>query len=198
VAAGIYYSRSAPYNPIAYQRRPNGLYVALSRFERGEIVYVDSVGMGCTLIQRRVFETIQEQYRVYRRVANGTLAPVHRDDARPGEPAEAGAVMESSLTRGYLVEPIAGPVEPEQWPFFGFEHGRTEDHYFCEMAVRCGFRIAVDTALECQHVGAEARERDDFRRVMDMLGSYAALKRELGEDEEWRMENEEWRRGDGS
>lgn len=182
VAAGIYYSRSAPFNPIAYQRRPNGLYIPLARFEPGEIVYVDSVGMGCTLIRERVFTTIQEQYRVYSRVSNGTLVPVHREDMREGDPLQPGVVMGPGEVRGYVVEPIAGPVDVEEWPFYAFEHGRTEDHFFCEMALRCGFRIAVDTAVECQHVGMEPTTRQRFQDVKDTLGSYAAVRVEMGDD----------------
>lgn len=190
VAAGLYYSRSLPYNPIAYQRRPNGLYIALARFAPGEIVYVDSVGMGCTLIKREVFEEIQRQYSVYRRVETGTMLVVHNEDVRaptlPSPASEGGmGVVMGPGGRGYHVEAVVGPVDPVQevghWPFYRFEYGRTEDHPFCEMVKRCGFKVAVDTAIECEHVGTQARTGRDFEKVKGQVESYLALKQQMEE-----------------
>ena len=80
IAAGVYYLGKPPCNPVIYQRREDGLYKPLWDYQVGEIIGADSVGMGCTLVRREVYERIQEEHVLFQRRRNGTLMPVHRDD----------------------------------------------------------------------------------------------------------------------
>jgi len=87
--------------------------------------------------------------------------------------------------RGYWVDPVV-EVDPEEidsnWPFYVLEWGRTEDHYFCEMAMRCGFEILVDTWLDCQHLGIQPVTWRHFWKVRDTYAAQVALQGMLGEE----------------
>jgi hypothetical protein len=193
IAAGVYFLRKPPCNPVVYARREDGFYRPLWEYQQGEIITADSVGMGCTLIRRCVYERIQEQYVLFRRVRNGTVVLVHRDDVvetrkvarqvrrQAGKVLRRGARGEGRGTGGggrgeglgargsaYLLEELVGPVEaPEVWPFYALEYGRTEDHFFCEMARRVGFEIVVDTGIECQHWGCQPVTGKSFREMRE-------------------------------
>lgn len=167
IAAGLYYNPKPPCNPIAYLRGENGLYAPLESWAYGALVQVDSVGMGCTLIHRSVFERIMDEHQVFVR-PNGSLAPVHKSlvfgiDAalaqNHGRPPEY--VMSGWLcTR---VEPVM-PGDSRKWPFFALEYGRTEDHHFCELAANVGIRPWVDTTINCTHIKTHGFTREDYRR----------------------------------
>jgi len=190
VAAGVYFRRGLPYDPLAYKRLPNRMYTPMKYFERGEIVPVESVGMGCTLVRRHVYEKIREQYRLFRRLENATVVAVHGDDVVAmdgGLPAVvhdwAGKAVIGPGGRGYLVDALVPAVEPLEcdWPFYVLEWGRTEDHFFCEMALRCGFEILVDTWLDCKHLGIQPVTWRHFWQVRDTYRAQVALQGMLGE-----------------
>lgn len=180
VANGVYYQRTGTHHPVAYGRDASGLYQHLSNFVRGEIFEPESVGMGNTLIKRTVFDTIMDQYSVYRHTIKRTLYPVHKDDVT-SQPYEnvtvpkyiherAPMVIQGPADRGYLVWPVEGPVDfsveankDVKWPFFGMEAGRTEDHWFNEMVLRCGLKVLVDTWNEAEHIGYTTFNSSDWR-----------------------------------
>ena len=171
VAAGLYFLRVPPCSPVAYFRNPGGTYAPLWNYQRGEIVHVDSVGMGCTLVRRTVYERIKREYLLFQRVETGTVRAVHRDDfivvkeLPKTMERRAGQVVYADGQAVY-VEKLIGPLDPktvERWPFYAMEYERTEDHYFCEMVKRLGMTIAVDTSIECQHWGDTAVVGQNFR-----------------------------------
>lgn len=175
VATGVYYKRKPPCEPIAYYRLENGGYVPLWEFQSGEIVSVDSVGMGCTLVQRAVYEKIMREYMLFRR-PTGTLVPVHRDDvaftkttSKQLKRHRGQVLCDEHGLMTHLI-PLEGPVPPEEverWPFYVMEHERTEDHFFCEMVKRVGFEIVVDTSLECYHWGDSPVSGKNFRQMRE-------------------------------
>ena len=203
VANAIYYLRGEPYNPVAYRLMPNHKYLPLKEFRPGEIVDVDSVGMGCTVIKRHVFERIIEEYVCFMRTRIGSGFAIHKDDVQyvdslPMDVHEVapGVLRATDGVRGYMIDPVEGPIpgdEVERFPFFVLEWGRTEDHYFNEMTRRLGFETKVDTWLECEHVGEIAYDGSNFRELLADLQNYIALKGEMGY--EGRRDRVEWGRG---
>lgn len=178
IAAGVYFLRKPPCNPVVYARQPDGFYRPLWEYQKGEIVKADSVGMGCTLIRRCVYERIREEHVLFRRVRNSTAVIVHQDDVGEVEDYEkyeaaermVGTVVPHPAGNAYLVEELVRPVKPpEVWPFYALEYGRTEDHFFCEMARRVGFEIMVDTGIECQHWGCQPVTGTSFREMRETV-----------------------------
>lgn len=167
--AGLYFNPKAPYNPIAYVLRPDGLYHAFYGYAPGTLTQVDSVGMGCTLIHRSVFEKIQEEHVVYQR-PDGSLFPVHQSQIRQGkktsrkEPFVIGNELRMPLVR----VDYADPEENRPFPFYALEYGRTEDHHFCELAANVGIKPYIDTNVICGHWKMKnTGEKEYFEAYLD-------------------------------
>lgn len=163
---GVYYNPRPPCNPIAYMRGDNGLYAPLEAWSYGALVQVDSIGMGCTLIHRSVFEKIMAEHKVFVR-PNGSLAVVHASQVY----GEFGTPNTSSRPPEYVMNGVlhtrvkpAPQNDSRKWPFFALEYGRTEDHHFCELAANVGIRPYLDTSINCTHIKTHGFTREDYRR----------------------------------
>lgn len=151
---GVYFLGGPPYNVVAYYRLEDGTYAGVLDYPVGQLTAVDSIGMGCTLIHRSVFEKIQEAHVVLSR-PNGSLIPVHKSLIDAGSTAypATGDVPETTFKDGRLHMPlrVRHPDDKRPWPFFAMEYGRTEDHYFCELAASVGIRPYLETSIVCDH-----------------------------------------------
>jgi len=175
--SGVYYRGSPPYDPLVSQQLENGWYKPIHDWEEGAVFAVDSTGLGCCLIHRRVFEAIQEAYQVCRLVSDtickGSLKLIRKDRIREakGRKGAGLAKYEGLMVGGMFVEHYE-PTElfpEEKYPFFLFQNGRTEDHYFCELARSVGVPIVVDTLVQCTHWHTQGVGREDFERVKAIL-----------------------------
>ena len=164
---GLYFNPAPPHNPIAYIRRPDGLYHAFYGYAPGTLTQVDSIGMGCTLIHRSVFEKIQAAHDVFQR-PDGSIFPVQKEHVHGLRPdKDIMPVME--IIDGVLHVPVARVDHPDDnrpWPFFGLEYGRTEDHYFCELASHVGIRPWLDTTITCGHFKMKSTTDVDYNREL--------------------------------
>jgi hypothetical protein len=173
VAAGIYYLRNPPYNPVAYRRHPQGGgYTPLFDFQPDEIRPMDSVGMGCTLVKRYVYERIMENYVLFSRHATHTIKPVHKDDiletgTLPSKVRKHMGKVLMSQNGVVLLEELRPVDKVARWPFYIMEYERTEDHFFCEMVKRLGMDIVLDTSIECEHWGWKMVTGESFRRMRE-------------------------------
>jgi hypothetical protein len=176
VIGGVYYRRSPPFNPLIFLQEGTGWYKALlpgQDYHRGDILEVDGIGMGCTLIHRSVFEAIIDSFFLFRRPNRSYgFGPygevvVHEDD----DPPLPGIHVYKD--RALYVMPII-PTKPdrleehEQLPFFALEYGRTEDFYFCELVRMCGLRILAHTGIECSHWGESPVDYNTFKMFLQM------------------------------
>lgn len=171
--AGLYFNGNPPYNPIAYFRAKDGIgYEALYDYPYGSLMSVDSVGMGCTLVHRSVFEKIMDAYTVYVR-PNGSLMPVLKSNVNPVVQGwDVGSIANGkseSVVGGYFVQKVQPPAEDDKraFPFFSMEYGRTEDHHFWELAAAVGVRPWVDTTITCGHVKHRATEYKQYKEYLN-------------------------------
>lgn len=163
IVSGLYYAKHPPHNPIAYYNHMNA-YKSLDhdggRWERGEILEVDSVGFGCMLTHRSVFEDIKANYVMKQEVGGGILL-VHKDDLQDGSASE----FEGKVVGGTRYSKMIDVEIEVRFPYFALEHGRTEDIWWCEKVKRLGHKIYLDTSVECGHVYPRKFEGKDYRRI---------------------------------
>lgn len=166
--AGIYYYPTEPHNPIAYNRvEESGLYSPIFGYLDGAVMRVDSVGMGCTLIHRSVYEKIMEEHMVFQRL-NGSISPIHKSKVRSLGDGTGEAYVENGVWHEpYKLIDLHAEGEDRNFPFYQLEYNRTEDHYFCELAASVGIYPYVDTAITCDHWKLKPTSHKDYKKVVE-------------------------------
>ena len=149
--------------PVAMIRIPGGAYSNLRKvrdWEKGEILQVDAVGMGCFLTHRSVYEKILEDFEYFQR-SSGGLVVLRKDKIHSLEGSSnpyAGTVR-----KGLYYDPVRpATLDNPKFPFFISQYNRTEDMPFCEM-VRDSHEIWLDTSIEVGHVKEIAMDGEDYR-----------------------------------
>lgn len=166
LVSGLYFSQSGAHEPIAHFRNEIGRYVPIVGYSQGSLMQVDSIGMGCCLIHRSVFERIMEGHELFRR-HDGTLVPIAKsqiigadyEEPEDFEPYVENGIYHERYTRTEL-------NEGERWPFYAFENNRTEDLYFCELAEHVGIKPWVDTSIVCNHYKLGTITEKDYIDVL--------------------------------
>jgi len=153
IVSGIYFLPKEPFTPIAYKRTTDGLYEPVVNYQPGELIEVDSIGMGCVLIHSSVFETIQKNHVVYQNQVTGEMIPVYKEHI-VNTHKYSGTKKHTWVAGGLLnipVREVNWDNEDHPWPFFALGYSRTEDHFFCELANNVGIKPFLDTTITCEH-----------------------------------------------
>ena len=150
--SGVYFLPQPPYHPIAYVRNAEGLYHPVVKYPKGALVQVDSVGMGCALIHKSVYQKIKDEHKVFVRTT-GSLAAIHKSQIKNPVFTSHKKREKPFVKAGYLSEQVIpqAPDDDRTFPFYQLEYGRTEDHYFCELAENVGIKPWLDTTVVCEH-----------------------------------------------
>lgn len=171
--SGLYYGGVVGVDPrpVAYLRRSDGAYQSLDvvyQWERGEIVPVDAVGMGCFLTHRSIYEDIEDKYEVIQAL-NGWSMTIHKDDivGKVGEPQKHPYA--NKIKNGVLYVPVVKPSLEIPFPHFQCQFNRTEDFVFCENLKRLGYDILVDTSVEAGHWKLQAILGSDYRKQKGLV-----------------------------
>ena len=176
--SGLYYGGniSKEMQPIAYVVNPKGGYHTLKQvkpfWNKGEILPVDAVGMGCFLTHRSIFEQIEANYTIFQRQSGGK-ACVHHSKIKGEVPDDmAKHPYAQEVRKGILYDPIIQyDMTDKNFPFFMCQFGRTEDYIFCEMARELGHMIYVDTFVEVGHVKAMTFDGTHMREQSEITPS---------------------------
>jgi hypothetical protein len=160
MVSGVYYGGNIDTEemiPIAYVRNFEGAYNAIDRmrpdWEKGELLQVDAVGMGCFLTHRSVYQKIRDDFSMYQRYTGGLIA-LKNDQIRGEIPEVANTKHPYSqmVKDGLYYEPIVQVTHKNpKFPFFMCQFMRTEDMHFCEL-VRDSHEIWLDTTVEVAHI----------------------------------------------
>lgn len=167
LVSGLYYGKHDPHPPIAYTIY-NGAFTPINKtimWEKGEIIPVDAVGMGCMLTHRSVFEDILKNYEVFQ-IPGGGVVPVHKNDLLGEVKDDDRHEHDGKVYRGQLRTRVRRPsLEGLKFPFFMVEHLRTEDMFFFDLARRVGHTPVLDSSVECEHLRWKGFKGEDFRNI---------------------------------
>lgn len=168
LVSGLYYGKHGEHPPIAYFQQ-NGAYVPLDKYtkwEKGEIIPIDSAGMGCALTHRSVFEDIMQNYEVLQ-VPGGRIATVHKNDIIGSIETTDGPYShehDGKVYKGQYRQRLTKPsLSGLRFPFFMIDYLRTEDIHFFELAKRSGHQLYLDTSVECGHLRNVPYTGADYR-----------------------------------
>jgi hypothetical protein len=150
-------------------RNEDGLYDTIYNYPKGGIFEVNSVGMGCTLIHRSVYQKIKDEHKVFVRT-NGSIFPVHKRQVKYPESYNHKDRRKPVVKYGEYREQVVPQDEADDrnFPFYLLEHGRTEDHHFCELAESVGIRPWIDATITCQHWKHQATTVEDYDKEVDL------------------------------
>ena len=159
MVSGVYYGGTIDTEmvPIAYVRNQQGAYNAIDKvkpnWEKGELLQIDAVGMGCFLTHRSVYERIKKDFSMYQRYSGGLIA-LKNDQVQgeiPDEP-NLSHPYSQQVKKGLYYEPIVQITHANpKFPYFMSQFMRTEDMHFCEL-VRDSHEIWLDTSVEVPHI----------------------------------------------
>lgn len=168
--SGLYFLSEPPHNPVAYYRHENGLYNPVYGYPKGVLTQVDSVGMGCCLIHRSVFEKIRDAHEVFAR-ADGSYFAFPKDRIK-GKSLSGIAKSKAVIRDSDLIMPVRLLDEDDNrvFPFYAMEYGRTEDHWFCELAANVGERPWLDATVECIHIKGYRYSVEDYDKYREEHG----------------------------
>ena len=146
IVAGMYVARQLPHTPQMYtkstQPEHEGKYWPVLEWSQ-DLLEVDAVGAGCLLVDTGVFMALTKRWDDLRRQASMLL-----EAADPSMLEVLGLSMAMS-------------------PWFEFTDRRGEDFYFCERAKAAGYRIFVDTRVQCAHLGRMPLTVQYFEKLRD-------------------------------
>lgn len=161
LVTGIYIGRSGTPKPIAYLRREDGTYESVRNWRRGEIVPVDSAGLGCCLTHRSVYEEYSRNYVALQRESGGIVS-VHVEDIVGDIFDNTQDSDDEKVIDGVWMRRLHYPKKKTNVPFFALEYGRTEDMFFFENVKRLGFQLWLDTSVEVSHLTTAKRTPQEY------------------------------------
>ena len=160
VVCGLYYCKGAYPEPLMFRGRGNGYY---SNWKYGDLVEVDGVPMGCTLIHNSVLKLMSEESEVY--TVNSLCGPV--------------------TVRRVFETPRLAWKDPETGKYNQF--GGTEDIPWCNRVMkdnileRAGWKgfgkkkypFVCDTSIFCQHLDNYGTQYPGplYKRTKQYIGS---------------------------
>ena len=165
LVSGLYFSGGPDSDPIAYTRNPDGSYTTIGVYTPGSVFEIDSIGMGCALIHRSVFEKIKAEHEVFI-TPKAALVAIHKSKILDHKVFKGSDKNKREVvTNGTWHIPLQPMPENDvrPFPFFALENSRTEDHHFCELADAVGIKPYLDTNVICEHWKLKAVTKETYK-----------------------------------
>lgn len=138
IIGGVVYSKEKPPIPMMFNANITG---AVEDWNVGDLVKLDIIGMGCTLIPVGVFFKVEPEVEYWQCCNENCPVKWHMDYKAPGDCDHCGRKLIPQFFR--TIE----KTEDEQGCLGTF----TEDSYFCLTAKRAGVQTYCDTGVQCKH-----------------------------------------------
>ena len=158
IVSGVYCSRAPPYG-LSANINKRALSIDILNKYPDRLIDVSEIGMGCTLIDTRVFRKIAEkqnlQWRCMQMHGKELGAQIPPDVTSPKEVAQFH--NEDAINLNYKCGFCGKTLLAE---FFDYTIGTekssikgpfSEDYYFCDIAKKSGFPITIHTGVFCDH-----------------------------------------------
>jgi predicted SAM-dependent methyltransferase len=138
IVGGVVYSKEKPPIPMMFRSDTTG---PVEDWNPGDLVKLDIIGMGCTLIPVGVFFKVEKEVEFWQCCNEACAVKWHMDHTKPGNCEYCGRTLVPVFFR--TIE----RTQKEQGVLGEF----TEDSYFCLMAKRAGIQTYCDTGVQCKH-----------------------------------------------
>ena len=79
VISGLYFEKTFPFHPIMFSEPQAGIFQKYANWPEMTLLEVGSMGTGCLLVQREVFEKISYPYCFYSRSEHDNTCPIGED-----------------------------------------------------------------------------------------------------------------------
>jgi hypothetical protein len=136
--AGIYFTKSVPSEPLIYRGRGTGYY---PDWKFGDIVWVDGIHMGCTLIHRDILVALAEVKNTYQADAQrGPIKEVYKTPGYTGfNPEKLAAIVETGTEDLHFCRDLQ-------------EHKILEKTGWDKEVPDLQYPVMVDTSVFCRHI----------------------------------------------
>lgn len=152
VFSGLYFTKSAPSEPLVYRGRGTGYY---DKWKFGDKVWVDAVPMGCTIIHGSIIKALYEESPEYR-AGNETLRKVFETPQRTFWDYEKGVLLSQTGTEDmeFCTRVMKNKIFTKAgWPEY---EGKR-------------FPFLVDTKMFCWHIDWNGNKYPMFGEQMKFL-----------------------------
>lgn len=143
VMSGLYFTKSIPPEPLIYRGRGKSYY---QDWKEGDVVHVDGVPMGCTLIHGDILKAMWEESEQYR-IGNRVLRRVFETPTKMWYDPETGGINAKTGTEDLtwcsrvMEEKF---LEKAGWGDWAKKHPE--------------YPFLVDTSIFCQHIDPQGRQ----------------------------------------
>jgi hypothetical protein len=147
ILGGVVYSKQTPPSPMIYLEGNQGGY---EDWEFNELLQVDAIGMGCSLIPIGALIATLPNVRTWRcsqppYKCRASWSIEHEEGGKCPECDQDLKPDWFKTIRDYADREPYGPMSC------------TEDAYFCELVRESGGRVFVDTGVQCKHYCVEQK-----------------------------------------
>lgn len=153
IIGGVYFGRSPPYDVVAnLEDRTLTRNDIVDLRERNQMLKeVINMGMGCCLVDMRVFKRIAQFHDL-----KWFCIQKHPNKYAELEKDDSGIYYDNNeaIETNYICDECKGSLIA---PFFDYRIGKysenslSEDYYFCKLARQAGFSIYLSTSIDVEH-----------------------------------------------